>query len=365
MSSVFDKPLQSSPVPGPSKLFAQLNTSAASHFGPPLHRQLLSQSAHEQLDCLLFQFLPAEIRGQIFALVLVDYEDPAAARQYSKDTCWTRPSYASPRKTDTALLQTCRSIYKETWFLPFVLKEQTHWITGHDRAPPEYDLQKAKRSLRQCVNEIKRDHEEKVVEIDSLRIFTQMFMLEDDKLAEFLEQFPDLSFRRLFITIRHADFWFWEDDEPLRFEGEWIPRVCRALPPTVREVIIEMETVKRKSMQLDDIANQMGQRWHFRTKDGKALFADSTANSHEVSSWQGSSIWHRQRWVRDEISNGIIEYYVGSVRFKPRHVVERAGGTVSDEALGAAASEEFVKGVHMKLHLPNRAIVLHVNVAGE
>ena len=329
------------------------NTTSASDSEVPLHRQLLSTLAHEQSDCPLLHIVPAEIRSYIFGLALMDYEEPAAAKRYVEDSCWARPSYSAPRRTDTALLRTCRSIYRETWFLPFMLKEQTHWITAENRAPPDYNVDTSPDILRSTVAEIRQQHEQPTVEIDSLRIFTQMYKIEQHDVASFLKHVPDLSFRRLYITIRHADFWFWENDEPLRFEGEWIPELCRVLPCTVREVVIEMETVRRKAAQLDEIAMQMTQQWHFRTKDGGLLFADSTPNSQKVSRWRGSSAWHNQRWVRDEISRGIIEYHVVAVRFKPRHAIERAGGKVSGEALEAAAVEVLERSSRLKLHIPN------------
>lgn len=323
----------------------------------PLHEHLLSKPAHKQLDCPLFKWLPGEIRGYIFAYALTDYEEPSDAEQYVKDSCWARPSYESPRRTDTAILQTCRAIYSEAWFKPFTLKEQTHWISSYDRAPPHYNLGTAAMLLKRTVDAIKQQHKQPTVEIDSIRIFTQMFMLEGDDVKNFLASVPALEYRHLYITIRHADFWFWEGDEPLRFEGEWIPGLCSVLPSTVREVTIEMETVKRKERQLDKLANQMNKRWHFRTKDGASLFADSTPNSHETTRWQGSSSWHNKRWIRDEVSDGVIEYYVGAVRFRPKRFVEAAGGTVSDEALRAATQTPFVATARVKLHLPDETAI--------
>ncbi|KAM3520765.1 hypothetical protein NHJ13051_006659 [Beauveria bassiana] len=311
----------------------------------------LSESGLNQAECPLFKFLPAEIRSHIFALALVDYEEPAAAHQYARNTCWARPSYSSPRRTDTALLRTCKYINRETWFLPFLLKEQTHWITARDRAPPEYSVDDSLVNLRQAIAKIKRQHNQSDVEIRSFRVFTQMYKIEAHEVTGFLSLVPYLSFQRLCITIRHADFWFWENDAPLRFESQWIPRLCAVLPSAVREVVIEMETVSRKAAQLDEIAKQMAQKWHFRIRGEERLFADSTPNGHEVCRWRGSSSWHNQRWIRDEISDGTIEYYVGAVRFQPRHAIEKAGGKVSDEALQAAASVTFM--VPEKLHLPD------------
>lgn len=349
MTSVLSNPLQPDVESGFVNPFAHLDTK---YYKTPLHERLLSKPANKQLDCALFSILPAEIRSHIFRLVLADYEDPSAAEQYTTESCYARPSYSAPRRTDTAILRTSRAVYGETWFLPFILREQTHWITGRDRAPPEYHLHTSIKALKGTVFEIKREHKEPVVEIDSLRVFTQMFKIEGDAVASFLEQVPDLAFRRLIITIRHADFWYWEDDEPLRFESGWIQKLCLCLPSTVCEVVIEMETVSRKSAQLDDIANQMAQSWHFRTKDGKALFADATANSHEVSRWQGSSCWLNTRWIRDEIAPGVIEFYVGAVRFRPKHAIERADGKISEHALHAA-SVPLEESSFPRLHLPD------------
>lgn len=328
-------------------------TTSASGSKVPLHRQLLSTPAHEQSGCPLLQIVPAEIRSYIFGQALSDYEEPAPSKRYAEDSCWARPSYSAPRRTDIALLRTCRSIYRETWFLPFMLKEQTHWITSSDRAPPDHDVDTSPDDFCSTVAEIRQQHKLPTVEIDSLRIFTQMYKIEQDDIWRFLRRVPKLSFRRLCITIRHADFWFWERDEPLQFEGKWISRLYGVLPSTVREVVVEMETVRRKAAQLDDIAGQMARRWHFRTKDGGRLFADATPSSRDVSSWRGSSAWHNERWIRDEISKGVIEYHVVAVRFKPRRVIERAGGTVSGEALEAGAAKAFVKSSSLLLHLPN------------
>lgn len=367
MSSVFDAPPEAGQTAGFVNPFAHLarqtqskgrsgamrNTTSASGHEVPLHQRLSPTQAHGQPDCPLFRILPAEIRNHIFSEALIDYEDPAASQKYAKDSCWARPSYSAPRRTDTALLRTCRAVYMETWFLPFMLKEQTHWVTSRERAPPDYNVDTSPIQLRTTVEAIKKQHKQPTVEINSLRIFTQMFILEGHEVAKLLESVPDLAFRRLCITIRHADFWFWEDDQPLRFEGLWIERLCRALPATVREVVIEMETVKRKSSQLDEIANQMAQRWHFRTKDERLLFADATPNSHEVSRWQGSSSWHNQRWIRDEVSEGVIEYYVGAVRFRPKHAIEKAGGTLGDAVLRASACANLVDSSWLRLHIPN------------
>ncbi|KAJ2977715.1 hypothetical protein NQ176_g4219 [Zarea fungicola] len=305
----------------------------------PMHMRLQSEEQplekprNPQSQCGLFK-IPLEIRESIFRLALADYEDPSADQQYDKDSCWARPSYNSPRRSDIALLQTCQAVFRETWFLPFMLKEQTHWITDPDRAPPHYNFESAARRLELTVGDMRRRHGQPV-EIGSLRIFTQMYKIEERQVAMFLETVPDLAFRRLYITIRHTDFWFWERDAPLGFDSRWVPIVSSALPSSVEEVIIEMETVERKQKQLYDIARQMTERWYFQKRDGTPLVADSTPNSYEVTRWQGSSTWHNERWVRDESSEGVIEYYVAAVKFQSQLALEKRGGMVSSRVLRA------------------------------
>ena len=64
-----------------------------------------------QTQSPLFGVLPGEIRNQIFALALVQYEDDEAA--YPKDSYWYRPGFAGPRKSSSALLRTCKLAYHE------------------------------------------------------------------------------------------------------------------------------------------------------------------------------------------------------------------------------------------------------------
>lgn len=177
-----------------------------------------------------------------------------------------------------------------------------------------------------------------------------MYKLEENRLATLLAT-PGLHPRRLSVTIRHADWWYWESDEPLKFEGEWIRRVSEEMAGSVREVCIELESLERKQGQIDNIAKQMRERWFFKRKDGIALYADVTGASDEVTRWSGTSTWNRQRWTRDETEEGRLDYYVLAVWFRPEHVVQRRGGSVSDEAKHAAENGIFDSS-KLKLSLP-------------
>lgn len=64
-----------------------------------------------QLQSPLFGILPGEIRNAIFELALMQQEDEAA--KYPEDSYWYRPGFHAPRKSNSALLQTCKIAYIE------------------------------------------------------------------------------------------------------------------------------------------------------------------------------------------------------------------------------------------------------------
>lgn len=319
------------------------------------HRQILCRPAASQHQSPLFRMLPGEVRSQIFALALTDYPDPAPEKQYAAEACYTRPSYFSPRRTDTQLLRTCRAVYRESWHMPFTLKEQLHWVADPHRAPPG----SSRHRLRRCLRQIAELQSEDEAVIARLRVFAQMYKLEEGGLASLLRT-PFLRPRAMTLTIRHADWWFWEDDEPLRFEGRWIRQVCEAMPNSVGEMRIELESLQRKKQQVDGIAKQMAERWFFKRPDGVVLHADTTSGAAEASLWRGTSTWHQQRWVRDETEPGQIDYYVVTVSFRPEAVVLRNGGSVSDRAKESARRDLFDEG-QLSLRLPGASAMRHDN----
>lgn len=303
----------------------------------PLHTRILSVAPTPQTSSPLFGLLPGEVREHIFSYVLTDYPDPSPDRRYASDTCYTRPSYFAPRRSDTALLQTCRAAYAETWFLPFVLREQVHFLTHPDRAPPEYiGIQELTMHLQRMKDQTGVD----AMEIAGLRVFAQMWKIEQGDLSGVLG-LAGLLPRVFTLTVRHTDWWFWERDEPLRFEAGWIGGVCAVLPASVREVRIELESTVRRKDQVDAIVKQMSHRWFFARKDGLVLYADATGRACEVSRWRGESTWHGRRGRTDETEPGVIDYYVVSVPFRPKHVVERRGGRVDEKVKRAAEDRVF------------------------
>lgn len=290
----------------------------------PLHQQLLAKEVDPQEESPLFSLLPPEIRTNIFTLVLSDYEDTDSP--YHIDTCYSRPSYFAPRKTSTELLRTCRAIYRETWFLPFILTEQTYWLSAPDRAPPNYITK-----LKQLLPEIARQLNQDTVEFESLHVFAQMYRIEQGGLAQLLHT-SRLHPRRLTLTIRHTDWWFWEDDEPLRFEADWINRVQTGMSPSLQEFRLELESLERKKDQIDTIAQHIAENWFFKKLDDTVLYADVSGKCHEVSRWTGTSTWHNKRWTRDENSDGKLDYYILTISFMSEVAIMKRGGVVSATA---------------------------------
>lgn len=285
-----------------------------------------------QTNCPLFSLLPADVREDIFSYALTDYPDPD--KRYSPETCYTRPSYFAPSRTDTALLRTCRAVYAETWHLPIVLREQVHYLTAPNRSPPDYPgLAGLSRLSRRLTRHSK-------TEIAGLRVFAQMWKLEQGSLNTVLASlglFP----KALTVTIRHTDWWYWENDVPLRFEADWIRQASNVLPDSVREICMELESTVRRKDQIDAIVRQMGERWFFVRKDGVVLYPDATGKACEVSGWRGKSTWHGERWERDETEPGFIDYYVVSVPFRFEYAVERRGGRVHDAVKSAAGGHRL------------------------
>ena len=52
-----------------------------------LNARLLSVPPTPQSSSPLFNLIPPEIRAEIFSLVLADFPDPAAEKQYATDSC--------------------------------------------------------------------------------------------------------------------------------------------------------------------------------------------------------------------------------------------------------------------------------------
>ncbi len=151
------------------------------------------------------------------------------------------------------------------------------------------------------------------VEISHVRVFAQLCSLEHGSQIAPILRMPNFFPLKLTVTIRHHDWWGWENDNLLHIGSDWVEH-CR-VPNSLREVCVEIESLQRKKNQIDWIANEMVKKWHFKKIDGKIMSA--TSESCQVSTWSGSSTWEGERWLRDETKPGVNEYYVKTITWRP------------------------------------------------
>ncbi|CAD0114225.1 unnamed protein product [Aureobasidium uvarum] len=265
-----------------------------------------SHAAHEQSQSALFSVLPGEIRMTIWNYALADYQDET--QLYDDATCYKRPDYFAPRKTDTVLLRTCKRIYQEAWFLPWTNAEQTFYLTSRDRRPPRTTTP---REMQQTLVAISKTQTMPIIQ--HVRVFPQLYALEN---GQRLQDILNLRFfypRVITITIRHTDWWFWESDNNLHFDATWVD-FCR-FPNSLTELRVAFESLERKKDQIDDVAKQAMEGWVFRRKDDVELSAHDC--EPEIMRWSGSATWGHNRWVRDETGPNKLDYYVATVTWRP------------------------------------------------
>ncbi|RHZ66716.1 uncharacterized protein CDV56_103372 [Aspergillus thermomutatus] len=255
----------------------------------------------DQNQSLLFSILPPEIRREIFAFAFAAFED--TNRPYSKDTYWTRPGYDAPHRTYTELLRTCKRVYQEAWFMPFAYAEHSFYLTSQDRAPGQL----SPTAFQKCLDLIHQTHGK--IEAGRIRIFAQLWALEEGHQMKGLFDMTHFYPKSITLTIRYTDFWWWENNFPLYIDARWVDQIC--FPESVTRFSMDFESIERRKGEIEYIANEAAEKWFFRRKDGKFLTADKADMS--VSRWTGSSILNGQRWLRDEVRPGQLDYHVVTV----------------------------------------------------
>ena len=150
----------------------------------------------EQTQSPLFQ-IPGEIRDRIYSYVLAEFEDTSTI--FDNDSCYRRPEYAAPRRSDTALLRTCQRVYQEAFFYPFALAEQILWLAWDSRRPPTVTTVER---LQPSLALIQKLHGE--TELNSIRVFAQLCKLESGHELSSILDMPHFFPRSMTITIRHT-----------------------------------------------------------------------------------------------------------------------------------------------------------------
>jgi hypothetical protein len=88
----------------------------------------ISPPTNPQLQSPLFGILPGELRNDVFALALMQYDDDADA--YAEDSYWFRPGFSAPRKSSSALLRTCKAAYAEGQKVYLRDEEWAFWFSA-------------------------------------------------------------------------------------------------------------------------------------------------------------------------------------------------------------------------------------------
>lgn len=299
-----------------------------------------------QADSPLFD-LPGEIRDKIFTFTLNCYDNPA--KLWDKDTSYVRPDYSAPPVADTALLRTCQRAYTEGWFRPWISAVHTFYLAWAGRRPSDEQVVTLQK-LQPTLDKLYASHGQ--VEISHIRVFAQLFSLEPGREIGPILDMSNFFPRKMTITIRHHDWWYWESDSRLHIRAQWV-NVCR-FPDSLREICMELESLQRKKAQINSIADDMVKHWHFQKKDGTIMSAK--AEDCTVYSWNGSSTWEGRRWVRDETKPGTIEYYVKTVVWRPnREKTERP------LAKDLVVSNKFRVMIHGRSSIPVQGSNLFVN----
>ncbi|KAJ5679897.1 hypothetical protein N7462_008141 [Penicillium macrosclerotiorum] len=265
----------------------------------------------QQKQSCLFSVLPPEIRYVIFSCALASTLD--MTQSFDNQGYSTRPGYEAHHRTWTELLRTCKRVYMEAWFMPFMGSEHAFYLAWSERSPRRMT---SKQKMQQYLNAIHDRHGE--VHTGRIRIFAQQCELRAPFKGIFtMQHFHPIS---VTVTIRYTDTWSWENNDALNIGASWTKDMI--LPASVTSFSLDVESLKRRSAEVDWVAQQASERWHFTRNDGVLLL--SCPDDISISQWTGSSVLGEERWIRDEVQPGRLDYYVGTITWRPSN--EPLGG---------------------------------------
>ncbi|KAJ5827285.1 hypothetical protein N7447_004048 [Penicillium robsamsonii] len=261
----------------------------------------------------LFTVIPPEIRNRIYTLALESEDvlpDENPHSIYQQNDFYYRPGYKQPKRIQTALLQTCQQIYGEASLLPPAINEHTFWFY---RSPPHV------KDASSPLNYFHKMTPKQRAQVQHLHLFTQQYFLEDNNWSQIWDGLtlgndePSLrgecriAPKKLTITLRHTDWWFWENNDPLGIDpfrpgrtratqmGEAVSPEDAARSwgnrfssiPCLEELVIEFETIMRKRDQLDAIIQQ-ALEWKFPMQTDNGLYLAADHKSKSAYTWAGA-----------------------------------------------------------------------------
>lgn len=149
-------------------------------------------------------------------------------------------------------------------------------------------------------------------DLGRIRVFAQLWMLDPGYELQKILDVPHCNPRRIAVTIRYSDFWHWESNVPLHIDAAWVNKI--RLPDSVTYFTVDFEMIEKRKDEVNLIANEAVKKWFFERRDCAILAARTEDIS--VSTWTGSSVLGGERWVRDEIGPGQLDYHVVTVTWK-------------------------------------------------
>jgi hypothetical protein len=273
----------------------------------------------DQQGSRLFTVLPPEIRNRIFALACTAYE----TIPYTPNDWFYRPGYHAHRRISASLLATCRRIYLETYTLPLALNEHVFW-GSIERSPPRRfsGVDNFKRTDLNAFFDCLTSHQR--ASVQQVHLFAQQFWLEELDLTS-----DRIVTRKIKLTLRYQDWYFWEDDEPLgicpwldgRVDADGMEREKHMVPSLpqdldrylgwgrqfefvhgLEELEIEFETLRIfKDIAMDPIV-AFAKQWEFPLIRRGVLVWDEASGIRE-STWTGSKL------LRGEFNESVSEFY--------------------------------------------------------
>jgi hypothetical protein len=273
----------------------------------------------DQRGSPLFSVLPPEIRNRIFAFACTAFE----TIPYTPNDWFYRPGYHAHRRISATLLATCKRIYLEAFTLPLRLNEHVFWGSIERGPPRRYSgVDNYKRTdlnaFFDCLTLQQRFN------VQEVHLFFQQFWLEDLDLTS-----GRVATKKIKLTLRHQDWYFWEDIESLgicpwlegRVEADDMEREKDMVPSLPRdldrylgwgrqfefvcgleELEIEFETLSiLKEVELDPIIT-FAKRWEFPLMGNGVLGWDKGSGLREYT-WTGSKL------LRGELDEPIFDLF--------------------------------------------------------
>ena len=315
-------------APRPRRRRLVRNAQPASNPYQDIHRiEVFKLPFEDQYDSPLFGTLPSEVRDIVYEYAFTDYED--LTRVYDLETCYRRPDYMGPRKTDTALLRTCQAVYNDAWYLPWTLAQHTFFLTTGGRKPTKTTEAYQMAYVSNLIEKLHPEAPARRKQIQNIQIFSQLYILEPGNALNGVLQIPHFMPRTVTITIRHTDIWWWENDHQIHINTPWVKSA--RFPTSTNTLRIQLESLERRKPQIDYVADRAQKEWFFIRADDVHLV--STSPPSELR-WTGSSTWQDSRWLRDEDDRepGILHYYVSTLTFIPANKLDDAAGYESRNA---------------------------------